>query len=54
MIFDAQFALACLIDEGENTWLALFGSSIRVLLHGVAAADVEHILMTANVTISSC
>ncbi len=54
MIFDCQFAVACLIDEGENTWLALFGSFVRVLLQGETAADVEHILMTANATISSC
>jgi hypothetical protein len=54
MIFNGQVAVACLIDEGKNTGLALFGSSIRVLLHGEAAADVEHILMTANVPISSC
>ncbi len=54
MIFDGQFAVACLIDEGKNTRLAFFGSSIRVLLQGEAAADVEHILMTANVPISSC
>jgi hypothetical protein len=54
MIFDCQFALACLIDEGKNTGLALFGSFIRVLLQSEAAADVEHILMTANVPIISC